>query len=157
MTNSDRYLSLPMATGKSKENITKRVMGWKEKFISKAGREWRVGDGRAIGVFTHKWLHHTPIPLHEGALDLCVRELIDKDSRQWDRGKLEAMFTQNTVQEILTIPLTDLHSHDKLVWTENKAHKFLVKTAYQLALCLKNLSWAEHSTAWDYYPVWNKI
>ena len=47
MTNCEKYLGLPMACGKSKVNtfkeyqewITKRVIGWKEKFISKAGRE----------------------------------------------------------------------------------------------------------------------
>ena len=47
MTDCEKYLGLPMARGKSKvntfkelqERITKRVMGWKEKFISKAGRE----------------------------------------------------------------------------------------------------------------------
>ena len=43
----ESYLGLPMVGGKSKvntfkdlqERITKRVMGWNEKFISKAGRE----------------------------------------------------------------------------------------------------------------------
>ena len=47
MSNTEKYLGLPIASGKSKvntfkelqEKITKRVMGWKEKFISKAGRE----------------------------------------------------------------------------------------------------------------------
>ena len=47
MTNCEKYLGLPMTCGKSKvttfnemqERITKWVMGWKEKFISKAGRE----------------------------------------------------------------------------------------------------------------------
>ena len=47
MTDSDRYLGLPMATGKSKvntfkdlqEKITKHVIRSKEKFISKAGRQ----------------------------------------------------------------------------------------------------------------------
>ena len=47
MTNYEKYLGLPMVGGKSKvntfkglqERITKRVMGWKEKTISKAGRE----------------------------------------------------------------------------------------------------------------------
>ena len=47
MTNCEKYLGLPMVGGKSKvntfkglqERITKRVMGWKEKTISKAGRE----------------------------------------------------------------------------------------------------------------------
>ena len=47
MSNTEKYLGLPMVSGKSKvntfkelqEKITKRMMGWKEKFISKAGRE----------------------------------------------------------------------------------------------------------------------
>ena len=48
MTNSDKYLGLPMTCGKSRvntfkeleEKILKRVLRWKEKFISKAG--WEV-------------------------------------------------------------------------------------------------------------------
>ena len=47
MSDCEKYLGLPMAGGKSKvntfkelqEKITKRVIGWKEKFISKASRE----------------------------------------------------------------------------------------------------------------------
>ena len=47
MTDCEKYLGLPMVGGKSKvgtfkeilERITKWVMGWKEKYILKAGRE----------------------------------------------------------------------------------------------------------------------
>ena len=47
MLECEKYLGLPMPNGKSKvgtfkelqEKIAKRVMGWKEKYISKAGRE----------------------------------------------------------------------------------------------------------------------
>lgn len=47
MTNCEWYLGLPMVGGKSKvntvrevqERVTKRVMRWKEKYISKTGRE----------------------------------------------------------------------------------------------------------------------
>ena len=47
MNDCEKYLGLPMIGGKSKfemfkelqQHITKRVIGWKEKYISKAGRE----------------------------------------------------------------------------------------------------------------------
>lgn len=47
MENYEKYLGLPMVGGNSKvntfrdlqEKIAKRVMGWKDKFISKASRE----------------------------------------------------------------------------------------------------------------------
>ena len=47
ITGCEKYLGLPMVGGKSKfstfkelqEKVIKRVMGWKEKHISKAGRE----------------------------------------------------------------------------------------------------------------------
>ena len=47
MTNCKKYLGLPMVGGKSKvstfreiqERVTKRVLKWKEKHISKVGRE----------------------------------------------------------------------------------------------------------------------
>ena len=47
MENCEKYLGLPMVGGKSKvntfkdlgEKITRRVLGWKEKYISKASRE----------------------------------------------------------------------------------------------------------------------
>ena len=47
MTDYEKYLGLPMVRGKSKvrtfkelqERVTKQVMGWKEKHISKLGKE----------------------------------------------------------------------------------------------------------------------
>ena len=47
MENCEKYLGLPMMGGKAKintfkdlgEKITRRVVGWKEKYIFKAGRE----------------------------------------------------------------------------------------------------------------------
>ena len=47
MEDGEKYLVLPMVGGKSKvntfrdlwEKITSRVLGWKEKFLSKASRE----------------------------------------------------------------------------------------------------------------------
>ena len=43
------------------------------------GLKWGVGDGRTIGVTTHKWLCHKPIFLGEQLLELLVKDLIDGD------------------------------------------------------------------------------
>ena len=57
----EKYLGLPMVGGKSKlntfkglrEKITKRVLGWKEKYISKAGREILIKTvAQAIPTYT---------------------------------------------------------------------------------------------------------
>ena len=61
MENCETYLGLHMVGGKSKvdtfkglhERITKKVMGWKEKFISKAGREILIKSiAQAIPTYT---------------------------------------------------------------------------------------------------------
>ena len=61
MENCEKYLGLPMVGGKSKvntfkdlqEKITKRVMGWKEKFISKVGREILIKTiAQAIHIYS---------------------------------------------------------------------------------------------------------
>ena len=61
MTNYEKYLGLPMIGGKLKvntfrelhERISKRVMSWKEKFISKAGREILIKTiAQAIPIYS---------------------------------------------------------------------------------------------------------
>ena len=60
MENREKYLGLPMVGGKSKvntfkdfgEKITKRVLGWNEKYISKAGREILIKTV-AQAIFTY--------------------------------------------------------------------------------------------------------
>ena len=61
MTNCEKYLGLPMVGGKSmvntfkdlQEQITKRVMEWKEKTISRAGREVLIKTvAQAIPIYS---------------------------------------------------------------------------------------------------------
>ena len=56
------------------------------------GSKWRVGDGKTVGIYSHKWLSHPSIPLNEPAQDMKGCELLDVESRQWDRGKIENLF-----------------------------------------------------------------
>ena len=65
-----------------------------------------------------------------------VKELVDQQTKQWDRGKVTTLFEEVTHQEILAIPLTQVEEEDKVVWKVNKSHDFSVKSAYQVVLRL---------------------
>ena len=125
--------------------------------LIREGSIWQVGDGRTIEVSTHKWLSHKPVFIGEPQPNLMVSELIDENSRQWDREKPFDLFAYHTRMEIMVIPLSRVASRDKLNWKENKRKVFSVKSTYQVALRLKQLDYVEHSTAARDRPIWNKI
>lgn len=61
---------------------------------------------------------------------MCVHELINQQTRQWDRGKVASLFSEDTRQEILAIPLTRMEEEDRVLWKENKKQSFSVKSTY---------------------------
>lgn len=93
-----------------------------------AGSKWQVGNGKTIKVLSYEWLPH---PSRLNAViteDMCVQELINQETKQWDRGKVSSLFDEATRQEILAIPLTRVEEEDKVIWKENKVQGF-VKSA----------------------------
>lgn len=94
-----------------------------------AGSKWQVGNGKTIKVLSYEWLPH---PSRLNAViteDMCVQELINQETKQWDRGKVSSLFDEATRQEILAIPLTRVEEEDKVIWKANKVQGFLVKSA----------------------------
>ena len=75
-----------------------------------------------------------PIFLREPTLNMRVCELIDEDTRQWDRGKVLATFAQKTCEEILATPLNNVNSRDVLVWKENRAKNSAHRVPYRCPL-----------------------
>ena len=116
-----------------------------------------MGNGRSILVSTHKWLPHKPVFLGADQPQLLVSDLIDSATMQWDREKIFDLFAHPTRMEILAIPLPMTTSRDKLLWKENSANMFTVRSAYQVALKLKESVQAEHSRAVTDRAVWKKI
>ena len=102
-------------------------------------------------------LTHKPVFTGENQTNMLVNELIDGETGQWNRQKVHELFAPSTQCEILAIPLNALHKRDELEWKENKARRFSVKAAYQVALHLLNHDGAEHSNAWIDGKVWMTI
>ena len=95
-----------------------------------AGSKWQVGNDETIKILSHEWLPQPPELIGDILEDMCVKELIDQQTKQWDRGKVNVLFFEATRQEILAIPLTRVEEEDRVIWKANKVHDFSVKSAY---------------------------
>ena len=111
------------------------------------GSSWWMGDGRNIVVSTHKWLPHKPVFLGEDRTNLHVTDFINSTTMKWDREKIFDLVAYQSRMEILAIPLSRTTSWDTLIWKDNSAKVFKAKTAYQVALSLKERTQVKHSRA----------
>ncbi|KAF3961764.1 hypothetical protein CMV_013647 [Castanea mollissima] len=102
--------------------------------LIQVGSIWKIGDGCSVGIQTHKWLPHPPAFQDGVDLTLRVADFINPQTKQWDRGKVSAWFQRPTRDEVLRVRLGSLGGRDVLVWNDNKAQTFSVRTAYQVAL-----------------------
>ena len=82
---------------------------------------------------------------------------MDEDRKHWDKAKLKYWFENHTCANILSIPLTNLHANDMLVWKENKFQSFSVKLVYGVAQRVLNLSDGNHSMASADGRLWKSV
>ena len=100
----------------------------------------------------------TPCFRRNGPWPSKVRELVDEDTKQWDRAKLVYWFEAHTCVDILSsTPLSNLYANDVLVWKENKSQTFSVKSAYGVAQRVLNLLDGDHSMASADGRLWKSV
>ena len=107
--------------------------------VIRRGMRWQVGTGNQIRVWRDKWIPRsstykviTPeLPSLNGAL---VCELINRETKEWDRDKIEQWFLPEDRDEILGILLSIMSNRERIIWVENRSGKSFVKNAYILVL-----------------------
>ena len=104
------------------------------KVISK-GLCHRNGNGLNTWIFEDPWVLNEPgfIPQTRSDISIDVHlvvDLINQDTRQWDRGKLSILFEPPTVSKILNIHLSHQTMNDQVFWCLTPSSEFLVKSAY---------------------------
>ena len=102
-------------------------------------------------------VHRPPNFKDSADKSLKVTDLIDTTTNQWDRGKVHAIVNPDTREDILKIKLSNVALRDRLIWKENKANKFSMKTSYQVALRLLHPQTGEHSLASMDRKMWKRI
>lgn len=96
-----------------------------------------MGSGELISVWLDKWLFEsTPYaPLRKPVLfdlDLRVCDLINPQTRTWDRVKLEENFFPKDIENILKIKPA-VNNEDSYEWVHTRCGGFSKKSGYWLA------------------------
>lgn len=127
------------------------ILAGKEVLLKVLGRV--VGSGTSINFWTESWLttDHPlkPIgpPTNENR-NLCVSDLIDSQAEAWNIEAIRAHLPQYEAQ-IRTIPLSQFHMADELVWLPEKNGTYSTKTGY----ALYRINIGDPDLAFD----WNKL
>lgn len=99
------------------------------------GGNWKIGNGRQVRIWGDKWLPDLQSIVHNNVvlplpLDALVSDLIDEESRQWNRELISACFERSVAQKILGIPILIRLPFDKLVWYWEINSEYSVRSVY---------------------------
>jgi hypothetical protein len=112
--------------------------------LLKEGIIWRVGDGSKIDVWRDNWIPRSglkrPLGHRPNASVQRVDKLLLPEGAGWNVAKLEEVFFESDVADIVQIPVGRAGSEDYLAWNNTKNRVFTVKSAYHVKTHLKALS-----------------
>ncbi|XP_040999620.1 uncharacterized mitochondrial protein AtMg00310-like [Juglans microcarpa x Juglans regia] len=101
------------------------------------GSIWRIGDGKETKIWKDRWLpKRSSFMIHcQGQTideEAKVADLINENTKQWDREKIFSMLGPLNATIIQRIPVSSTGAKDKLMWLGTKDGGFTVKSAYHL-------------------------
>jgi hypothetical protein len=107
----------------------------KMKNLIALGACFLIGDGARIDIWKDPWVpwlpNYLPTPRGERAPNrsLVIACLINQVTRSWNIGMLKELFTLDSVNAILKIPIPQIPRPDKLAWIVDPKGLFSVKSA----------------------------
>lgn len=112
-------------------------------------------DGHSINPWTDLWifwLKEKKPTLKEGVNESLwsrVANLQNGDDGRWNVHLLEQIYETNMVEAICKVPWLKVSYKDKLVWTNDKQNRFLVKSYY--------LNTNHHHFDSQAFVIWTKL
>ena len=116
-----------------------------------------------VGIWTDKWLPKPSIfkviSLPNNTFELSrVSDLIDPLKCEWKTDFMRQIFIPPNVQSIPSIFLSSCLPRDRLVWAYTLKEKFIVRSAYKIALDeAMNSGVGEPSNGDTHRKLWRKI
>ncbi|KAG2712835.1 hypothetical protein I3760_04G144500, partial [Carya illinoinensis] len=110
----------------------------KTKDLLNKGRYFQIFNGQSVNIWIDPWIpslkNFKPTPI-QGMNSIHpsfkVSDIIINNLRSWDIQKMQNLFNQTSLAEVLKILLSPrVQDEDKVVWSLYHNDKYLVKTAY---------------------------
>ena len=126
------------------------------------GACWRVGDGAQINIPDTRWLpepHHRKIlsPIPNSFRKSKVSDLILPLTHRWNTDLIDCLFLPYDAIAIKSIPLSDRHPSDKLIWPGEKLGRYTVRSEYHFLMEEKQAQLPSMSTESPLQHVWKEI
>ena len=133
---------------------------WGAKSLLLEGLIWRAGNGWNIRTLHDKWITKdgnfiSPSLMDAAGGDLLVGDLIDHEQMQWRVDMIRNTFDQSSVEAILSIPLPNRDSEDRLYWWANNNGWYSVRSGYWCAL--NDPEQVNNTNDGDERALWQKI
>ncbi|XP_019172068.1 PREDICTED: uncharacterized protein LOC109167502 [Ipomoea nil] len=102
----------------------------------KMGCRWRIGDGNSVNIWTDPWLPNSEFPfiltsMPDHPLVTSVASLINAVDHSWNATLIGSTFSQVDRDLILSIPLPNSPTNDKIIWMHDEKGKFTVRSCYK--------------------------
>ena len=104
--------------------------------VIQRGARRRVGDGKSINIWQHRWIPRklsslvVSYPI-ESMDDCSVPVLINESARRWKEELIDGIFSQEEATLIKKIPLSRRVSEDVLIWPYTQDGQHTCKTGYR--------------------------
>jgi hypothetical protein len=102
---------------------------------------WRIGSVVGIDVWSDNWILRKglkrPLGLRPNKHVSLVNKLLLSDGQGWNADKLNELFFEGDVEDILKIPVGRAGIENYIAWNYTKNGIFTVKSAYHLKMKLK--------------------
>lgn len=120
----------------------------------KEGSRWIIGEGTKINIWVDYWLRDQARlapnnPYATSFHDLCVKNLLLQDRKQWNMQMLLFFFYADDVSKITGVPLFHEAVEDRSIWAFNKQGYYTVKFGYRLFMdTFADLSHSQFNGDW---------
>ncbi|KAJ1269253.1 hypothetical protein BS78_07G196800, partial [Paspalum vaginatum] len=111
--------------------------------LLKQGLIWRIGNGSQVRIWRDPWIPRDmslKVSSRRGRCRLhWVSELLNQEGSDWDHAKLIQLFNPADREAISRIRIPSRTAEDIIAWHGERSGIFTVRSAYNIAMKLKNL------------------